>query len=498
MAATYLGIDLGTSVTKAVVLDENGTQLAARTRRTKLHRPAPGHFEQDPEEVLRSVADVTRAAVAAAGATPGLIGLTGQGDGVWLTDEHGHAVRRAVSWMDARGASTLRRWRDQGVVAKVFRRTGNAIFPGSAAPILAWLEEHEPASLDRAATAAYCKDFVMQRLSGLRATDASDASLPFLDPVTREYDQDVLSWCGLSHRADLLAPIAKPLPGGTLTNAAGDLLGLPAGTPISAGPFDLPASALGAGVTAPGDGHLTVGTTLACQVVVDAVRTTGEPAGMTLATLEPDRWLRAMPATVGTAALDWVLDLVGRPVDAVEGLLSDSPPLARGVTCLPYFSPAGERAPFLEPGARARVDGLTLNTDRADLVRATCEAVAYAARHCFAAAGLTGEITLGGGGTRSAAWSRIFADVLGRPVRLAWDSEPTARGAVLAAAHAAGHRLDPIAWTAPTRVIEPDSERAARYDDGFANFLTRVSAARASWQETGTDHTTTRPAEGQR
>ena len=478
----YLGVDVGTSVTKAAIFDERGELKAVETRPTHLDSPADGWFEQDPEAVLGSVAAVVRAVGSRTG-PPATVGLPGQGDGVWLVDESGHAVRPAISWMDGRAAGILEGWLADGVVEKAYRHTGNIMFPGSAAPVLAWLAEHEPASLARAATAGYCKDVVMQRLTGVRATDASDASLPFLDPATRTYDSDVLAWCGLADHADLLPPVASPIPTGALTETAAELLGLPAGTPVTAGPFDLPACALGSGVERVGDGHIIVGTTLACQVVVDAVDTKGEPAGMTLATGTPERWLRAMPAMVGTAAIDWVLDLIGQKHDALDGLLSASPPGAHGVACLPYFSPAGERAPFLEPRARAQFDRLTVQTSKADLVRAACEAVAYAARHCFDAAGLTGEVAMCGGGTRSATWLQIFADVLGRPVKLAPQPETGARGAVLASLGALGIPVDAAAWTEPHGVVEPGPD-AAYYAEGYAHYKSRVATARQTWKET--------------
>ena len=129
----YLGVDVGTSVTKAAIFDEGGELRAVHSRRTRLESPAEGWFEQDPAEVVVSVATVAREAVAEAGAAPSSIGLTGQGDGVWLVDEHGHAVRPAISWMDGRAAGILTRWLADGVVEKAYRRTGNIMFPGSAA-----------------------------------------------------------------------------------------------------------------------------------------------------------------------------------------------------------------------------------------------------------------------------------------------------------------------------------------------------------------------------
>lgn len=484
---TYVGVDAGTSMTKAVAFDVDGRVLAVEAEQTRLDNPRDGWFEQDPENVVRSVTTAIRRLVDRTDSVPAVIGLTGQGDGVWLYDQDGQPVRPAVSWMDARAAPILRRWLADGVVTAGFRRNGNVVFPGSPAAILAWLDQHEPRTLELARTAGYCKDVVFTRFTGRRATDASDASLPFLELRQRRYDPRTLRLYGLEHRTDLLADVQQPLPSGELRAEIADLTGVPVGTPVTAGPFDLPACALGSGVETSGEGHLSVGTTLACQVVVDDLASldldTTEPAGLTLATLRPDRWLRAMPAMVGTAALDWVLNLVGSTShDALDPMLAHSPPGARGVRCLPYFSPAGERAPFVEPGARARLDGLTVQTSREDLVRATCEAVAFAARHCFEAAGLTGDVAVSGGGVRSAAWLQLFADVLGRPVRVARQPEAGARGAVIAALSVLRIPFDAAGWTAAEQVIEP-AAAAERYDDGYRRYCVDVERARAVWAQ---------------
>ncbi|WP_433174535.1 FGGY family carbohydrate kinase [Actinoallomurus sp. CA-150999] len=469
----FVGIDVGTSVVKASAFDEDGAVTAVVSEPTRLD-VRDGRVEQDVEEVYDAVGTVLGALTA--DAAPAFVGLTGQGDGVWLVDEHARPVRRALSWMDGRAVDVVAEWTADGIAQKVFRRTGNTMFPGCPAPALAWLDRHEPEALDAAATAGYCKDVVFQRFTGVRATDVSDASVPFLDPRTRTYDEGAVAACGLGHRRDLLAPIGDPLPVGE--SAA---FGLRPGTPVAGGPFDLPACAIGAGVTERGDGLLIIGTTLACQVVIDSLDLSGEPTGFHLAMPSPGRWLRAMPAMVGTAALDWVLTMTGVRHDEVSDLLGQSPPGAHGVGVLPYFAPSGERAPFVEPRARAELSGISLETTRADLVRATCEGIAYAARHCLEAAGLTGELAVCGGGTKSDAWLRLFADVLGRPLRIA-GGEVGARGAVLAAADRFGVGLDVAAWTRPAGVREPDSGRSAFYAEGYAAYLERVSEARERWE----------------
>ncbi len=478
----YVGVDAGTSVTKAAAFGDDGRVLAVESAQTRLLNPEPGRYEQDQEEVLVSLGDVVRAVCAAAGGEPELLAVTGQGDGVWLADDRGRPVRPAVSWMDSRAAAFVEGWQRDGVAERVYRRSGSTMFPGCSASILAHLDRAEPASLDAATTAAYCKDMLMQRLTGLRATDCSDASLPFLDPHTRTYADDLLSACGLAHRRELLAPVATSGPVAELDAGGAAVTGLAAGTPVVAAPFDLPACAAGAGVTGAGDGLLTIGTTLACQVVTDTVDTSGEPAGMTLATWRHGRWLRAMPAMVGTASLDWVLGTLGVSHDVLDEVLAGSPPGAHGVEVLPFFSPAGERAPFVEPAARAQFSGISLQTSRADLVRATCEAIAFAARHCLEAAGLTGSLAVCGGGVNSRPWLQIFADVLRRPLRIAPRPEVGARGAVVSGLAATGREPDPDTWTAPEGVVEPRDGVASYYEERYAAYLKQVQTARNSWR----------------
>ncbi|KUO22026.1 FGGY-family carbohydrate kinase [Streptomyces dysideae] len=469
----YIGIDVGTSMVKAAAFDGTGRELAVAARPVGLALHG-GVVEQDMEEVYAAVVAVLDEVTSGVPEAVELAGLTGQGDGVWLVDQEGRPVRAAASWMDGRAHELVDQWLADGTFETVFRRTGSAMFPGCPGPLLAWLDSREPKALDAAAAAVYCKDMVFQRLTGRSraATDVSDASMPFLDPRTRAYDNRAVELLGLTHRRGLLAPVSDPL---ATAQTRGE--GLPPGTRLANGPYDLPACALGAGVTAPGDGLLIVGTCLASLVATTDLDLTGEPAGLYISTDRPGHWLRAMPAMVGTAALDWVLSTTGVRHEEVDGLLAESPPGAHGVRVLPYFAPSGERAPFVEPRLRAELTGVSLESTRADLVRATCEGIGYAARHCLAAAGLTGSLAVCGGGTRSPAWMRLLADVLGRPLRVV-EGEVGARGAVLAAAERYGVALDAEAWTRPTAVVEPDAGRAAYYAKGYEEHLARLAEAR--------------------
>lgn len=476
-----LGIDLGTSMVKAARFSMDGECLAVASRRSSPTALGDGRVEQDFEEIVAAVTEVVAEACGGAPA-PLAIGITGQSDGLWLLDEAGRGVRPAVSWLDDRGNPYLQNWIDTGAFEDVFRRNANAIFPGSHAPLMAALMDSDPEALARAHTASYLKDGILQRLTGARVTDASDASLPFLDLATRDYDDEILRLLGLESMKRLLAPV-MPAPGTafSLNGEGAALTGLPEGIPVHAGPFDLVACPIGAGVRKVGDGLVIIGTTLACEVLVDRFDTMADPVGMTLCMPQNGRWIRSMPATVGTATLDWILGTIGATHDEVEGLLAQSRPGANGATALPFFSATGERAPFVDVRARGQIGGLSTATTRADLVMAVCESIAYAARHCIEAAGLSGAVSVCGGGSNSQTWSQMVADVLQRPLRIARRPEVGARGAAIAAMDVAGIAYDPNTWTAPEALIEPRREAARQYEAGFARYLDTVETARGLW-----------------
>ena len=492
-----IGVDVGTSMTKADAYDDHGRKLASAERPSRLEQYADGRVEQDLEDVVSSVADVVRRVAAEGGEEVRALAVTGQGDGLWLRDADGFAVRPPISWLDDRAGDVVRRWQDDGTVAEVYRRTGVGLFPGCHAPLLVALGRDEPQSLERAAVAGYCVDALVQRLTGEITVDASDASLPFLDVVSRTYDEGALAACGLSDRRGLLADPAPPRTVFRLDRRGAELVGLPVGTPVTGGPFDLPSCAVGAGLSQPGDGLLIIGTTLACEVFTDRAPdfhsareqtedgTAAEPAGMWLCTPDPDRWLRAMPAMVGTAGLDWLLDLLGVGIDALGGLLDGTTPGAGGVSALPFLSASGERAPFVDTRARGQIEGVTLSTGRGDVVRAVCEGIAYTARNCFeraaSSADAQGRLVACGGGSRSGVWAQIFADVLERPLVVPDDPGLGTRGAAVTAARALGDDLDPATWAAPSRTVEPDSSTRSCYDDGYARYRAHVDVARDFW-----------------
>ncbi|WP_433802726.1 FGGY family carbohydrate kinase [Actinomycetospora sp. CA-084318] len=482
-----IGLDVGTSMTKADAYDDDGVKIASAERASRLDQYDDGRVEQDLEDVLASAADVTRRVVAEAGRPVRALAITGQGDGLWLRDGDGYATRPPISWLDDRAGDLVRRWQDDGTVQRVYGRTGSGLFPGCHGPLINHLAEHEPEALERATVAGYCVDAIVQRLTGEVTVDASDATLPFLDVTTRRYDDEAIAACGIADHRRLLA---EPTPAGTvleLDRRGAELVGLPVGTPVTGGPFDLPGCAIGAGLSRPGDGLLILGTTLACEVFTDTVDLdpADEPAGMWICTPDPGSWLRAMPAMVGTAGLDWLLNLLGVGIDSLGDLLEGTAPGAGGVSALPFLSASGERAPFLDTRARGQLEGVTLSTTRGQVVRAVCEGIAYTARNCFeraaSASRVPGRLVACGGGSRSGPWAQIFADVLDVPLVVPDDPGLGTRGAAVSAARALGDELDPADWAAPSRTVEPTAHAHEHYEPGYLRYRAHVDTARDFW-----------------
>jgi len=486
-----LGIDMGTSVTKAAVFDRAGRCLGKASQPSTLTKLPGGRVEQNLDEVFASVGMVARDVLSHVNGTIQAVALTAQGDGLWLRDADGNSIRPPISWMDARASDIVRGWNRGGqnsVVQRVYELTGSGIFAGSQAGLVAHLSVEEPESLARAAVAGHCADAVLQHLTGQITVDASDASMPFLDVATRTYVAEALELCGISQWRHLLA---EPAPVGAtfaLNRVGAELLGLPTGTPVTGGPFDMVSCAIGSGAFAQGDGSFILGTTLSAQVYTrdGTVAPGSEPAGVMLCTPEDGLYLRSLPTMVGTESVQWLRGLFGFDLASLGSLLNESSVGANGVRALSLLSPAGERAPFVDPLARGQFLNLTLGTTAPDMVRATCESVAYASRQCFEILGLTGEISATGGGLKSREWAQIFADVLGRPLNIPQEELVGARGAALVAYGALGDPVDRDVWRADRTVIEPNADARAAYDDGFARYLEDLEAARVAWNRADT------------
>ncbi|MBB3172338.1 erythritol kinase [Endobacter medicaginis] len=453
-----IGIDAGTSVMKAVAFTLAGAQIDVAARPNRYTAGADGSATQDMD---RTWADCAATLRELAERIPGLarrtaaIAVTGQGDGTWLVGAGNRPVGEAWLWLDARAAARTERLRRGPGERTRFETTGTGLSTCQQGPQLAEIAATEPERLARAETAMHCKDWLFLNLTGIRASDPSEASLGFGDFRTRAYDDSVIAALGLSRYRRLLPTIIdgseQTCP---LDAAAAAATGLRAGTPVSLGFMDIVSSGLGAGV-------YTRDTPAACTIIgstgihMRAVRNAdfhlnAEGTGYAIALPVPGLVAQIQSNMAATLNLDWVLtlaaDIAGqfgeRPapqavMGRIEAWLEASAPGA--MLYHPYISDAGERGPFIDPQARASFIGLRMGHRFADLVRAVIEGLGMAGRDCYAAMGeIPADVRLSGGAARSPGLRRLLSAAIGAPVRISARGEAGAAGAAMMAAVAIG------------------------------------------------------------
>jgi xylulokinase len=456
-----LGLDLGTSSVKALLLAEDGAVLGEGSASYAVRAPCPGWAESSPEDWWAAVLEATAAAVGRRGAEVTALGLSGQMHGVVLADELGLPLRPAVLWADARSGQELAAYRR--LDEDLGRRFANPLAVGMAGPSLLWLRDQEPGAYASARWALQPKDWLRMRMTGEAATEPSDASATLLyDLFADDWNYGATEELGL--RGGLLAPLVPSgCVAGRLRGEAAGELGLREGLPVAAGAADTAAAMLGAGLLRPGPMQLTVGT--GGQIVTPKERPDPDPHGRTqlYRAAVPGLWYAMAAVQNAGLALEWVRKVLGASWEEVYEEAFAVPPGAGGITFLPYLS--GERTPRFDPGARGVWTGLGLDHTRGHLLRAALEGVAFALREALEALEDLGiiarELRLAGGGTGGGSgepWRQLLADVLGRPLWLLPEeisSLASARGAALLAGLAAG--VYPAAEDTLRLTPEPES-----------------------------------------
>ena len=455
-----------------MLVDDEGRQVATAAVEVPIDYGPPDRAEVDPEAWWEATLAVLRVALARGrcrGGEVGAIGLSGLMHAPVLVDGDGRALAGAQLWLDQRCAPEA---------AALQRALGDRCPPldlrtSVSAPKLAWLAAHAPDSLARARRVLLPKDFVRMRLTGDLATDHSDAA------GTGLFDPDADSWIldaarAVGVRADQLPPVRRAdEPAGVLTAGAAEASGLRAGIPVATGGADTLCTRLGAGRLAVGRLLIYLGTAAWIARVEGPDETSGVAAADLGAT------------TASGAALTWVRALLGPPEAArdyaeMDALAARAPCGCAGVTFLPHLM--GERGPQRAPGARATWHGLTLAHGRAHLVRAVMEGVAFQLRRLLESAGLP-PVPPGppgfavGGICRSGFWSQMLADVTGMSLEVPRQPEAAARGAALLGARAAGLVAPRTLWSnPPERLVAPDVDARAAYEDAYGRFLALEAA----------------------
>jgi xylulokinase len=479
-----LGLDLGTSSAKAVVLEVGGAVLAQASAGYPVTSARAGYAESDPADWWGAVTACARQAVAAAGARPVAIGLSGQMHGLVMTSGDGAALRPAMLWADSRATGSLPAYRRLG--AKALARLANPLAPGMTGPMLTWVAGHEPATYRAARWALQPKDWIRARLTGEYHAEPSDASATLLYDVPGDrWDLEVVGALGLDEA--LLAPLlpSAGAAAGQLTAAAAAELGLAAGLPVAAGAGDTAAAALGSGICRGEDIQLTVGTgaqVLRPVSVVDGRAPDGRAqAGVNLyRSATPDGWYQMGASLSGGLSLNWVREIMHASWDELYASVEE-PAQPHDPIFVPHLS--GERTPYSDPALRGSWTTLSLANDRTSVLRSALEGTAFAIRDALDAldAGQRPpRLRLAGGGTLAAGWRQLLADVLGVPLYAVDVPAASGRGAALLGAVAAGLlSLDditgPLAPSA-TLAAEPDPAAAAFHAGRYATFRRTVSA----------------------
>jgi xylulokinase len=474
-----LGIDLGTGSTKAILLDSTGAQLSVASVPVQLSRPRPGWVESDPEEWWSSAKISVRKVLAtAAHAEVGVVGLSGQMHGVVLARSDGRSLRPAMLWLDRRAQSSLEAYR--ALPPRTRAVLGNPLIPGMAGPLLHWLASNEPATLRDAEWALQPKDWLRLRLVGRGGSEPSDASGTLLfDIFQNTWALPVVEALGLPAR--LLAPLgASDAAAGPLDGPIAHELGLPGGIPVAFGSADTAAALVGTGLFEVGPVQLTVGS--AAQVVTLRKRPDPDPdlRYHVFASALPGLWYAMAAVQAAGVALSWALRVFNATWEEAYEMLDAAP--SHGSNA-PLFIPhlAGARSPSMNVSAQAGFFGLELRHDRADMLRAVFEGVAFSIAEAADALPEfvnTSAVYLAGGGSLHQTWRQLLCDLLGKRLLVVENPNASARGAALLGGRATG-------ITEKTDVVPPVVEEVQ--PDTHAHELLR--AAFELWKEAATSST---------
>lgn len=501
MAKYIIGIDSGTTSIKAVLFDLQGNEIGKKACPLTGIFPEENQYEEDMREIWE------KAKLCVKGLTDRFqedeiigLGITAQGDGLWMIDENGEPVRNGCCFCDGRAAEFVDKWVADGTCDKLFKLTGTRIFTGNQNGIVKWMEKYEKDNLDRSRYLLHLKDYLFYKFTGHITTDATDQSLIMIDPVTRQYSDEAFELCGIAPYRGKYAPIktAKENAYPVSKDVASEL-GLGKNVLVTSGPMDVGACALGSGVIEKGHCCSIIGTAALHEMVI------GEPlkddirAGMTVTHVMEGRWLRLMASLAGTPNIEWMLGTIGKQVRAdaeaagenvysyMEKLIENVPVGSRGVMYHPYLLAGGERAPFTDSRARASYTGISVRHKLEDIVRATYEGVAFAMLDCYQHMPLPIEqVTVCGGGANSRTWCQMFADALGTKIITVKGEELGAKGVVINNAVVQG--IYKSYGEAVGKTVEkdkefvPDMEKHKEYMEYYKLYKLTYQALQETWK----------------
>ncbi|RWM41238.1 xylulokinase [Mesorhizobium sp.] len=480
----YLGLDLGTSGVKALLIDDRQNVIASGHGSLEVSRPHPGWSEQDPahwiEACETAIAELKASHPKELAAARG-IGLSGQMHGATLLDASDKVLRPCILWNDTRShveAAAL------DADPRFRRLTGNIVFPGFTAPKLVWVKNNEPAIFAKVAKVLLPKDYLRLWLTGEHISEMSDsAGTSWLDIGKRRWSPELLAVTSLDEKQmpSLTEGTAKA--GGLRTELAAKW-GVADGIPVAGGAGDNAASACGMGTVGAGHAFVSLGTSGVLFAANASYLPNPESAVHTFCHALPATWHQMGVILSATDSLNWLSEITGKGAGDLTGELSDTLKAPTGVTFLPYLS--GERTPHNDSAIRGSFTGLAHQSGRAVLTQAVLEGVAFAFRDSLEALKTAGttltRVTAIGGGSRSRYWLKAIATALQLPVDIPADGD---FGAAFGAARLgliAATGSDPLAvCTAPATdaTIEPDAALGGAYADAYQRYRALYPAIRA-------------------
>ena len=487
---TYIGIDLGTSGAKLLLVSADGSILAENTQGYPVFYPRSGWSEQNPEDwfaaAMRGMKELLRGQDASAVAG---ISFGGQMHGLVALDKRDAVVRPAILWNDGRTEKQTAYLNEAVGREKLSAYTGNIAFAGFTAPKILWMRENEPENFARTAKIMLPKDYLAYRLTGNFCTDFSDASgMLLLDVKNRRWSEEMCGICGIS-AAMLPQPYESYEAVGTLKREIAEELGLPQDVRVAAGAGDNAAAAVGTGVVGEGGCNISLGTSGTLFVSSAKYRPDGTNALHSFC--HADGGWHLMGCILSAASCNaWWSDRILQTDDyAKEQEVPRELPGRNGVYFLPYLM--GERSPHNDVNARGAFIGMRPDTDRKQMTLAVLEGVAFALKDCMEAAAKDGvkpaRTKLCGGGARSALWRRIIADVTDMPVDIPQTEQGPAFGAALLAMVCRGEYAS--VWEAAGAVVKvketvlPDKEAAAGYAERYRTFASLYPALKGVFRD---------------
>lgn len=483
--ATYLGIDVGTSSVKAVLIAEGERLVGSASSALEVDRPHPGWSEQDPDAWIaatEAAIDRLKAEHPAELAAVSGIGLSGQMHGATLLDASDKPLRPAILWNDGRSAAECAEL--EAACPRLRAIAGNIAMAGFTAPKLAWVAKHEPQIFEKTKKVLLPKDYVRLWLTGEYASDMSDAAgTLWLDVGARAWSDELLAATRLD-RSHMPRLVEGTEISGTLRSELGARWGLAGSAVVAGGGGDNAASAVGMGAVKPGAAFASLGTSGVLFVSNAAYSPNTDGAVHAFCHAVPGTWHQMGVILSATASLEWLSHIVGVSAPDLTRPLDPKPTAPAPVMFLPYLS--GERTPHANAAVRGAFVGLGHETDRSVLTQAVLEGVAFAFRDCLRVlhdAGTDLERAFAvGGGSRSEAWLSILAAVLNRPLDVTAEGDYGGAFGAARLGRIAATGDDPFETLTPppiARTVEPDPALARAYAERYERYRALYPALNA-------------------